>query len=267
MKRIISSTILAGAVAACGLSALIAKPSAASHAGGTDILHLFVHKAMTNDGIEAGATGAVDVRQNRQGNANNQRLDVSVTGLTTNTTYQLLALLDDDTNSTFVVDLTTDSHGVGALHFAQANNGKSGKSGGKGKGTSPLPDLLDPVSNIRELTVVDVATQAVLTADLTAPDKLQYLIKRDLSTNGISAQLRIKATTTQTQFRLTALGLNPTNDYFLVLNDGIVQTNSTDAGGKLTISSLLQNPVDILDLHTVALEDSVSNVVLSTELP
>jgi hypothetical protein len=30
---------------------------------------------------------------------------------------------------------------------------------------------------------------------------------------------------------------------------------------------LLQNPVDILDLHTVALEDSVSNVVLSTELP
>jgi hypothetical protein len=61
--------------------------------------------------------------------------------------------------------------------------------------------------------------------------------------------------------------LNPTNDYFLVLNDGIVQTNSTDAGGKLTISSLLQNPVDILDLHTVALEDSVSNVVLSTELP
>jgi hypothetical protein len=262
MKRIISSTILAGAVAAFGLSALIAKPSVA-HAGGTDILHLFAHKAMTNEGIEAGAAGVVDVRQNRQGNANNQRLDVSVTGLTTNTTYQLLALLDDDTNSTFVVDLTTDSHGAGALHFTQANNG----NGGMGKGKSPLPDLLDPVSNIRELTLVDVATQAVLTADLTAPDKLQYLIKRNLSTNGVSAQLRIKATTTQTQFRLTASGLNPTNDYFLVLNDGIVQTNSTDANGKLSISSLLQNPVEILDLHTVALWDSVSNVVLSTELP
>jgi hypothetical protein len=264
MKRIISSTILAGAVAACGFSALIAKPSAASHAGGTDILHLFVHKTMTNEGIESGAAGVVDVKQTRQGNANNQRLDVSVTGLTTNTTYQLLALLDDDTNATFVVDLTTDSHGAGALHFTQANNGKSG---GLGKGKSPLPDLLDPVSNIRELTVVDGATQAVLTADLTAPDKLQYLIKRNLSTNGVSAQLRIKATTTQTQFRLTASGLNPTNDYFLVLNDGIVQTNSTDASGKLSVSSLLQNPVDILDLHTVALWDSVSNVVLSTELP
>jgi hypothetical protein len=46
-----------------------------------------------------------------------------------------------------------------------------------------------------------------------------------------------------------------------------VQTNSTDASGKLSVSSLLQNPVDILDLHTVALWDSVSNVVLSTELP
>jgi hypothetical protein len=266
MKRIIASTILAGAVATFGLAAIIAKPPAAIGAGGTDILHFFVHTAMTNEGTESNATGVVDVKQNKQGNANNQRLDIAVTGLTTNATYQLLALLGDDTNLTFVVDFTTDSNGAGAAHFTQANNGH-GKTNKLGKGKSPLPAILDPLSNIRELTLFNAATQAVLTADLTAPDKLQYLIKRNLSTNGIIAQLRIKATTSQTQFRLKASGLNPTNDYFLVLNGGISQTNTTDSAGRLSITSLLANPGDILDLHSVALWDSVSNVVLSTELP
>jgi len=66
---------------------------------------------------------------------------------------------------------------------------------------------------------------------------------------------------------LLADGLTATNDYLLVLNGGIVQTNSADANGQLRIDSPLAVPTEILDLHSVALWDSASNVVLSTTLP
>src|SRR5262245_38737819 len=260
MKKSTPSTVLiVGAIAALTSITLLAGP----HGHGTDILHFFVREAMTNEGVETNATGRVEANQNRQGNANNQRLKISVNGLATNTTYQLLALTDDNVDLTSVPQFDTDDHGRAAFDFRKQGNG----NGGMGHGKSALPDELDPLSQIRELAVFNGSTQAVLRADLTAPDQLQYLIKRDLSTNGVSASLRIKATTSQTQFRLTASGLNVTNDYLLVLNGGIVQTNSTDARGRLTISALLADPGDILDLHSVALWDSASNVVLSTELP
>jgi hypothetical protein len=229
---------------------------------GTDILHFFVGKTMTNEGVESGAAGSVDAKQNEQGNANNERLLVKVTGLTTNTAYQLFAVLDDDTNNYVqVADFNTDASGKASLDYNHNGNGKA--LGNK----TALPQALDPLAGIRSLAVFNTSTQAVLTADLTAPDKLQYLIKRDLSTNNVEATLRIKATTQQTQFRLMVSGLNPTNDYLLVLNGGIVQTNGTDDKGRLVISSLVQNPVDILDLRNVALWDSVSNLVLTTDLP
>jgi hypothetical protein len=229
---------------------------------GTDILHFFVRKAMTNEGVESGALGSVDAKQNQQGHANNQRLQIKVSGLTTNASYQLFAVLDEDTNFVQVADFSTDSSGKAVLDYNQKNNGK-----GLGKKKIALPAALDPLAEIRQLGVFNSSTQAVLTADLTAPDKLQYLIKRDLSTNNVNATLRIKATTQQTQFRLMASGLNATNDYLLVLNGEVAETNSTDDNGRLAISSLLQNPADILDLRSVALWDSVSNVVLTTELP
>ncbi len=257
--------ITAGAAAALAVSTLLAVPPVV-HKHGTDILHFFVRATMTNQGVEPGAGGSVNAKQNQQGKANNQRLDIVVKGLTTNTTYQLLALLNDDTNLTQVTDFTTDGNGKAALQYRKMGNG-NGHGGGLGRGKMALPNVLDPISNIRELTVLNASTQAVLRADLTAPNQLQYLVKRDLSTGNVDALLRIKATTKQTQFRLTASGLNPTNDYLLVLNDGIVQTNTSDANGKLVISSVLQTPTDILDLHTVALWDTASNVVVSTELP
>ena len=250
MKKILKSKFAClSAIAALGAGTLLAvQPVVKSH--GTDILHFFVRKTMTNQGIESGATGSVNAKQNKQGHANNQQLDILVKGLTTNTTYQLLALIDDDTNQTQVAEFTTDDNGNAALRYRKMGNGNGnghGNGGGLGHGKSPLPGALDPLSSIRELTIQNGSTQAVLTADLTSPDKLQYLVKRDLSTSTVDAALRIKATTSETQFRLIASGLNPTNDYLLVLNGGIAETDTTDENGKLVISSLLQNPGDILD--------------------
>jgi hypothetical protein len=106
----------------------------------------------------------------------------------------------------------------------------------------------------------------VLSADLTMPNQLQYLIKRDLSSGSVSAGLRIKATTSQTQFRLNASGLAATNDYYLVVNGGIVQTNTSDANGNLNVTSLAST-LPILQVNSLALWDTSSNVVVNTTLP
>jgi hypothetical protein len=238
---------------------------AQSHRHGTDILHFFVRADMSNEGVLTNATGRVEADQNQQGHANNQRLIVLLNHLAATTSYELLATIGDDTNLTAVTEFTSDDHGRVVLNYRRMG---SGHGGGLGHGKLALPDVLNPVSHIRELAVAETnGGPIVLSADLTTPDKLQYLIKRDLSTNSVDATLRIKATISQTQFRLTAFGLAPSADYLLALNGTVVQTNSTDMKGRLAINSLLQNPAEILDVHAVALWDGSSNVVVQTTLP
>jgi hypothetical protein len=232
------------------------------HGHGTDILHFSIREGMFNDGGVAGAVGVVEASQNQQGHANNQRLSLFLSGLDTNTPYDLFALRDGDTNLSPVMEFTTDGRGRAALQLRDLGNGHGG-----GHGKIPLPDLLNPISQIRELDIFDASTQAVLTADFTMPNRLQYLIKRELGTDSVEASLRIKATTRQTQFRLWVDGLGPSADYWLVLNGDIAQSDTSDANGRLRIDSLPAGVTNILDLHSLELWDSSSNVVISTTLP
>jgi hypothetical protein len=260
MKKLTSTTVMGVGIAAVLASAALL---AAPQRRGTDILHFFVRTAMTNEGVETNATGRVEANQNRQGRANNQLLKISVNGLTTNTTYQLLALVNDDVSLTPIAEFDTDGGGRASVNYRTNATGK----GKLGRGQTVLPAELDPVSQIREVVVANGGAQAVLRADLTSPDKLQYLVKRSLGTNGVNALLSIQANTTRTRFRLTASGLEPSSDYLLVLNGGVVQTNTSTAKGKLVIDSLLEDPGDILDVRSLALWDSANNVILSTDLP
>jgi len=242
--------------------ALALAVSAHAAGRGTDILHLDINTAMTNNGVETGVTGRVKLHQNQQGKANNQQLDIAIRGLATNTTYQLVAAIDDDTNYMQITDFTADAKGNALLRYK--NNGKNN---GKGKNPKSLPTALNPVSLIREVDIFNASTQAVLTADLSRPDRLQYLIKRDLSTNDVTSSLRIKATVRKTQFRLLSAGLAANSDYLLVYSGVVAGTNQSNASGKLDIKELIDGPTDILDLRSVELWDASSNVVLQTELP
>jgi len=230
--------------------------------GGTDILHVSSRTGMTNEGVEPSASGRVILDQNKQGNSHQQRLDIRLLGLATNSTYFLYGALDDESELSLVGNVDTDGKGKAALHYRKNNH-----SSHLGRGKLPLPEELDPVSEIRELAIFNANTQAVLTADLAAPDKLQYLVKRSIGDTNVSATVRIKANKNHLLFRLSASGLNPTNDYFLVLNESIVQTNSTDASGNLKITSVPLLPIDVLGIRELAVWDSVSNVVVETELP
>lgn len=254
--------LLATAMAVGVVSFAVQSPKPLS--GGTDILHLFLHKDMANEGLLTNATGRVDVGLNRQGKANNQRLDIAAANLETNTAYQVWAALGDDTNFTFGGSFTTSSKGRGVVRFMQVGS-SHGKAPGKGK--TPLPAELDPISNIRALVIANVNTQAVLTAELREPEKLQYLVKRALSGGGAAADLRLKATTQNVQFRLLATGLAPTADYFLALNGDAVASATSGTNGVLSFTSLPVAASNILDVRSLAIWDSASNSVLSTTLP
>lgn len=252
MKRL--TIILLIGAASGGISLLASQQ-------GTDILHYSVTKSMSNDGVESNAVGSVKAHQNEQGHADNQQLNISVSGLAASNTYELLA--NGDTNDE--VSFTTDANGSASLQYRSMGSG-NGHGGGIGHGKSQLPPAFNPVSSVSQINVMNSSTQAVLTADMTMPGSLQYLIKRNLSTSTVDASLRIHGTTGQTQFKLSASGLNATNNYLLVLNGAVAQTYTADTNGNLQITSLPYSG-GILTLTSLEVWDSSSNVVLQTSLP
>ena len=196
--------VVAGAVACLfTVSTLVARQPAKPGKRGTDILHWAVRKAMTNEDTNSSATASVDLKQNTQGKANNHRIDLRIRDLASSTNYQLWALIGDDTNYAHAADFTTDAKGNAKLKYMFVGSSQ-GKSQGKGK--KELPGDLNPISQIRSLAIGNSSTQAVLTANLLAPDKLQYLIKRRLTDGDITADLQLKATTRKLQFRLYVWG-------------------------------------------------------------
>jgi hypothetical protein len=240
-------------VLVAGIIALTITPTFAKPHG--DALQFSIKEPMTNNEIEPSAAGNVQASQSQQGNANKQKLDVTVSGLTPNSPYSVFASTIDDNTLTDIADFTTDKKGKAKLHF----NSKS-----SGKKNLPLP--VNSVSHLLEMDVVNADSQAVLIADIRDPQSIKYMIKRDISANDVTSSLQIKSTKKKTQFLLTASGLTPDTDYLLVLNGVPVQTNTSDDSGNLRIDSA-PLPDNILDLQSVALTDTANNEIVSTTLP
>lgn len=260
-KTLKQRTVALAGSTTVSLAMFFASPAPVA-AGGTDILHYTITKDMTNNAVEPDADGAIMASQKRQGHADNQTLTIAVTGLTTNTVYELVAAFDSDTNMVDVGPFTTDAGGKAMMHFTSLGQGHGG-----GKHATALPDGLNPVSLIREVDIVNSNAQVVLTADVSSPDRLQYLVKRNLSNDSVRATLQIQATTSRTQFRLLSTGLTPDTDYVLAFNDELVQTNNSGPKGRLDIRALTETPPYILDVRSVTLMDTSSNLVLQADLP
>src|SRR5579859_7604512 len=225
---------------------------------GTSSVHYTFKSALTNTGVDADAKGSVNGSLTRQGNVTNQHLTVSLVKLDSNTTYQLVAFIGDDVNSTNVAVLTTNKKGaVKATYVKKAN------------GSPTLPGALDPLTNVRELDIVNGNTQTVLQVNLTnSTVKLAYVFKSPLHSTGFITNavgsLQINATATTAKFRLTASHLTPNTAYVLTMNGNAVQTNATDHAGKLKLTTLPPGAPDVLDIQTVALTDSSgTNIVLT----
>ena len=265
--------LLTLAVAAVAMTTASAGNPNSTPNWGTDILHYFVHDHFTNSEIAPNASAVVDLQFKSQGHVENQKFNLAVQRLATNTTYTLLSLEKGETNYSEATQFTTDSKGSAKLSWKSVKNSNSskpdnnGNGHGIGNGNSSLPEALDPAIELGALAIVDVNTQAVLQAELGSPAKLQYLVKRKLEGGGAAALLMIQGTLKRTHFKLLAVNLVPTNQYWLAINETVVQTNQTDALGRLKINSLTTPVESPLDIQKVQLLDTSTNVVFSTELP
>src|SRR3954465_12285090 len=101
--------IKTAAVLVVGLATLAVTPAFAAK-GGTDILHFAYREALTDTGVEPGAAGTVSANENVQGNANNQTLVVTATGLTPDTDYDIVANVNG-VGATDLGTFTTDGGG------------------------------------------------------------------------------------------------------------------------------------------------------------
>jgi hypothetical protein len=230
--------------------------------GGTSIQHFTFKTAMTGTGVDADASGNVAGSITHQGNAFNQSLNVSVAHLDPNATYQVTAFLGDDTNEVGVGEFTTDAKGAFKAAYMD-------KSQGKGPQGKQLPAVLNPLCAVRELHIFDSNTNKVLGAVLDSPDKGQYLVQRSMNNTGVipaaAGSLRIKASPKSTQFRLQVTGLTPNTVYQLAFNGIVAQTNTSDASGQLTLTTLPQSAQNVLDIQTVSLNDNTgANAILNT---
>jgi hypothetical protein len=241
---------------------------------GTDIIHLSIQTQMENEGIVTNASGQARIDWHKQGNANHQALKVNVQGLDADTSYELGALLNDDTNVTSAITFTTDADGNAAINLDDKGHSNNGHGHGhayghnkKGHAKAQLPAELEPVGQIHELFVLDsTGTNVVLTADFSTASNFQYLVKRNISSNSVNAELWIKANPQKAQLRLLASGV-AAGDYTLMLNDIAAKTQTADEHGRVDIRSELANPADILSVSSASLIDAGTNVVVSTSLP
>jgi hypothetical protein len=241
---------------------------------GTDIIHLSVQVQMDNGGVVTNASGSARIDWHQQGNANHQDLVVNVRGLDADTSYELDALLNDDTNLTAGVTFTTDAEGNASINLEDKGHNNNGHGHGHAYGHNKpghtkdtLPAALEPVGQIHQLFVLDnTGTNAVLTADFTTAISFQYLVKRNIGSDSVNAELRIIANPGKAQVRLSASGL-AAGDYTLMLNDTAAQTQTADDHGRVSIRTELTNPADILSVSSVSLVDAGTNVVVNTTLP
>jgi hypothetical protein len=242
--------------------ALAVTPALCAPNHGSDVFHLDSRVVM-DAGVEPDAVGVVVASEKAQGKALKQELQIELTGLDTNGLYTLEALMGDDTNLVDIAVFAPDGNGDVSLNFRHHGNGK-----GKGKGNvDNLPPELNPIGAIRGLVVLNTNSEAVLTADMSDPQHLQYLVKKKLSGGDASGLLQIHVTPQLNKFRLTSSGLMATNSYLLVINGDVDQAVDADAKGRLTVNSLANGPANLLNVHSLALWDSGSNVVFSAEIP
>jgi hypothetical protein len=253
MKKI-KRMILWGMVASLAATA-VAAPATRN---GSAVLHYQTRNTFTGTGA-----GSLRLQQNEQGNSSKQTFQLSLSGLTADTTYTLAAVVGDDTNAVPVASFTTDSNGGARIVYSAKGQGK-----GKGNGAA-LPAELNPLVDVRAISVLDAATQTVSYAWINTSQQFNYLVKRNLTSLDATAagQISLIANNNNVNFRLNAGGLTPTSDYSLALNSNVVATATSDANGALQISEWPAGAPAILDLRFLQLLDSNTNAVLSTTLP
>lgn len=257
--------ILCGALLLSGASLQAASAKGKPHQS-NDLLHFSVADNMEYLGADTltETNARVLLRHNEQGKVTVQSLDILVQNAAADTSFVVLATLLDGT-VVQVGELTTNEDGDAKLRLRKVahSNGRVNKIG---RGLTALPDELGDLYAVRRLSLAvevtpptDPATYTeVFVADLTQPDKFEYIVKRDVSTEDIRASLQLLATAKKAVLRLTARGLEADTPYWLAVNtyaapEFTVMEDASDRNGRLDLRTDIDPALRVLDLHQVQL--------------
>ena len=244
---------------------LVATPvlAAPPFGNGTNILHLTLRTDLVPQ-APATAEGNVSLMLRQQGHADVQKLRLEASGLVVGAPYHVFVLQRGGALPVEVPEAAfeADAHGEVTLKLMHVQNTN-----------------LDPLTDVLSIEIRDIANAVVLSADLTDPAWLQYLVKRRLDKSGVDMDaeggLFLKQSGSKAQFRLKAANLAATSDYTVAINCtdvstltcDYVQPFTTDQKGRLDIKSLSGTPPAPFDMTQVFVVDAGDQVVLSTELP
>lgn len=254
-------------IALCFLLATPALAAPPFGKGGTDILHLALFTEFA-PAADPDAAGSLSAKLRQQGRADVQKLQLEVSNLAPDTTHHLFLSLRDVVDPVEVLSFDTDANGEASLKLMHL--GHKNASGKK------FPVDLDPLSDVLGMDIrsADALNVPLLEADLTAPDRLQYLVKRRLDNTGADADaagsLFMKESSTKVQFRLRAGNLEPNAGYTLAIFAGLTETTfpvTTDADGRLDLKELPAGAPTPFQMTGLELRDGADMAVLETELP
>ena len=263
--------MMAFALGATGLMAHKTVSTSGTHLHGTSLFHRYLKTGLTQVGDDPGSTasGQVQIKHNQQGRADREQMMIKVSGLEGDATFHLLAWIGDDLDPMELTLFTTSSSGQGAVKYMRKLQGNAAAA--KGAKKFDLPNLEDPVDDIRRLVIADDAMNHLLEADLEAPDQFQYLIKRELTNDGLDQDaegaIHLKAHHNQARFRLRVGGLDPDTDYSLAANGEVLETVTTDENGGFETTTILDVPLDLFLLDTLSVRNGDDQSVLSTSFP
>ena len=162
-------------------------------AGGTQNPNVLFREDMVNTGVDKDASGKLSGMLIANGRASKQQLKLSVSRLDNTAAYRLVAFIGNETNPRNVTEFTTDRKGSFAVTYVE--KGPRGSS----PGGEPLPDVLDPISQIRQLDIVKagrVVLTAVVGRDIpidTTPPTVRATDPRNAAT-GVAINTKIAAT-------------------------------------------------------------------------
>lgn len=236
-------------LSALGLAAVMIALPTGVFAGpqSTDLRKFNLETALLETGVEPQASGSVQLIARCSLRVDDQSLRVIVRGLMPNTTYRLTAALGADTGTTPGNTFMTDRRGAYRATYRNV-------------GPLILPPALAPISNIRELDVVNGSDQVVLTADLVNADRAFHRVQVSMDNNGFvpaaEGELSINSLRSKAEFRLNATGLAPQTDYLFTVNGVAYETHRSNTTGVLVVSTRSRDGwPDAREIEVVALTD------------
>jgi len=247
-----------------GLAFVMAVSAGTVFAGkmANNVMQLDTVTVMAPTGGDSNAQGKINETLSQRGNVRSQQVLIRIVNLQPNTMYGLVAYIGDATVATGVANLMTDKKGAIHVDYEQKSNGKTSR------GALPLPAMLDPMCDVRELDLVDGNQTIVLRGILGNPTRGKYEVNAAMDNTGFLPAARgavvIHAGAHNTQFQLAATGLTPRTVYSLMINGEIIRAKTSTKNGGLSLIELPLWVPDVLDIHSIALADGGGNNVVLT---